>query len=131
MIRSTVGKLLLIHMEACTSRRGAFSARIDEVDVPRLNAAGMWPRIVARDGEKCEISVSLCHRKWPSLGSIMVDTFVLGKWMKKRLWRIRQLFDLRPAGIIQELNPTGQSTSRQCLGHFGGGYGSSLEKLTR
>jgi S-adenosylmethionine synthetase len=102
---------------------GAFSGK-DPTKVDR--SASYAARHVAKNivaaglAEKCEIQLAYAIGVAKPV-SIMVDTFGTGKVDEEKIVdAIRQLFDLRPAGIIQELNlrrPIYKQTA--AYGHFG------------
>lgn len=102
---------------------GAFSGK-DPTKVDR--SASYAARYVAKNivaaglAEKCEIQLAYAIGVAKPV-SIMVDTFGTGKVDEEKIvGAIRQLFDLRPAGIIQELNlrrPIYKQTA--AYGHFG------------
>lgn len=102
---------------------GAFSGK-DPTKVDR--SASYAARHVAKNivaaglAEKCEIQLAYAIGVARPV-SIMVDTFGTGKVDEEKIVdAIRQLFDLRPAGIIQELNlrrPIYRQTA--AYGHFG------------
>lgn len=102
---------------------GAFSGK-DPTKVDR--SASYAARYVAKNivaaglAEKCEIQLAYAIGVAKPV-SIMVDTFGTGKVDEEKIvGAIRQLFDLRPAGIIQELNlrrPIYRQTA--AYGHFG------------
>lgn len=102
---------------------GAFSGK-DPTKVDR--SASYAARHVAKNivaaglADKCEIQLAYAIGVAKPV-SIMVDTFGTGKVEEEKIAQaIRQLFDLRPAGIIQELNlrrPIYKQTA--AYGHFG------------
>lgn len=102
---------------------GAFSGK-DPTKVDR--SASYAARYVAKNivaaglADKCEIQLAYAIGVAKPV-SIMVDTFGTGKVEEEKIAEaIQQLFDLRPAGIIQELNlrrPIYKQIA--AYGHFG------------
>ncbi|ATY86042.1 methionine adenosyltransferase [Kyrpidia spormannii] len=102
---------------------GAFSGK----DPTKVDRSGAYAaRYVAKNivaaglADKCEVQVAYAIGVARPV-SIMVDTFGTGRISEERIEQlVREYFDLRPAGIIRELNlrrPIYRQTA--AYGHFG------------
>lgn len=105
---------------------GAFSGK----DPTKVDRSGAYmARYIAANivgnclAKRCQVAISYAIGKADPV-AVEIDTFGTGKYSDRILMKaVREVFNLRPAAIIEKLNLRNvRYSDYSCYGHFGNGY---------